>query len=57
MQIPTLKKYIKSNQNKFAMKTNAFKGLAYLFIMLWCDKPVSTVLACYIKTLPVCGII
>ena len=26
MQIPTLNKYIKSNQNKFVMETNALKG-------------------------------
>ena len=35
MQIPTLNKYIKSNQNKFIMETNALKEpLLYLLFII-----------------------
>ena len=57
-KIPTLNKYIISNQTKFIMEINAFKEpLVYLFIMMWCNKIVTIVLACYMKTSTVCGII
>ena len=39
MQIATLNKFIKSNQNKFIIETNALKeSFIYLFIMMRCDK-------------------
>ena len=56
MQITTLNKYIKPKQvyhGKNALK----ESLIYLFIMIWCVKLVSAVLACYTKTLTVCGTI
>ena len=40
------------------MEANALKEpLIYMFILMLCDKLVTAVLACYTKTLPVCGII
>ena len=58
MQMSTLSKYVKSNQNEFIMETNALKEpLIYLFLMMWCDELVTTVLACYNKILTVCRII
>ena len=58
MQMSTLNEYMKSNQNNFIMETNALKeSLIYLYIMIWCDKLVTTVVACYTKTLLLSGII
>ena len=40
------------------MEINALKEpLTNMFILMLCDKLVTAVLACYTKTLPVCGII
>ena len=52
MQTPILNACIKSNQNKFIMETNALQETpTNLFIMMRCDKFVTTVLPCYAKTL------
>ena len=57
MRIPTFNKCIKSNQNKPIMEINALKvSLVYLLIIMWSDKLVTTVLVCYTKALPICGI-
>lgn len=46
---------IKSKQA--IMEINALKvSLVYLLIIMWSDKPVTTVLVCYTKALPICGI-